>query len=379
VAVPEVVEVDLDWRSVAVFLGALAALIAFTSLVHDAGRVVAWVVIGTLLALALDPLVTSLTRVVRRRSIAVGVVLATFVTAIVLLVAVFGPPAARQARRLSADLPQVIQDLGDLPLVGSQLRDANVAAHVQDFLDKLPERLAGDTTPIENAGRSVLSGALAAAATVLVAIALLLDGERLLRRLRRLVPPDSRAQADRLGRLAYRVVGRYFAGSVFVAVIAGVAVAAVGLVLGVPLAPLLGAWVALFDLVPQIGGAVGGIPFVVLALTKGPTVGAAAAVFFLLYLQFENHLLSPLVVGRIVNLSPPATLTAALVGVSTAGVLGALVSVPLLGAAKAIFLELRPSGQSTPSEALGAPDGAGADAVGVEEDGQSAGAGDRSS
>jgi predicted PurR-regulated permease PerM len=379
VAVPEVVEVDLDWRSVAVFLGALAALIAFTSLVHDAGRVVAWVVIGTLLALALDPLVTSLTRVVRRRSIAVGVVLATFVTAIVLLVAVFGPPAARQARRLSADLPQVIQDLGDLPLVGSQLRDANVAAHVQDFLDKLPERLAGDTTPIENAGRSVLSGALAAAATVLVAIALLLDGERLLRRLRRLVPPDSRAQADRLGRLAYRVVGRYFAGSVFVAVIAGVAVAAVGLVLGVPLAPLLGAWVALFDLVPQIGGAVGGIPFVVLALTKGPTVGAAAAVFFLLYLQFENHLLSPLVVGRIVNLSPPATLTAALVGVSTAGVLGALVSVPLLGAAKAIFLELRPSGQSTPSEALGATDGAGADAVGVEEDGQSAGAGDRSS
>jgi predicted PurR-regulated permease PerM len=129
---------------------------------------------------------------------------------------------------------------------------------------------------------------------------------------------------------------------VFVAVIAGVAVTAVGLVLGVPLAPLAGAWVALFDLVPQIGGAVGGVPFVVLALTKGPTVGVSAAIFFLLYLQFENHLLSPLVVGRSVNLSPPATLTAALVGVSTAGVVGALVAVPLLGAAKAIYLELRP-------------------------------------
>jgi predicted PurR-regulated permease PerM len=339
----EPIEVDLDWQTVAIFLAAFVALVAFTSLVHQAGPVVAWVTIGTLLALALDPLVTSLARRVRRRSVAVGVVLTGFVAVVVLLAVVFGPPAARQAQRLSEDLPQVIHDLGDLPIVGHRLRDANVDAKVQDFLDNLPERLSGDTTPLERAGRSVLSGALAAGATTLVAIALLLDGERLLRRIRRLVPVDRRDRADQFGRLAYQVIGRYFAGSVLVAVIAGVSVTAVGLILGVPLAPLLGAWVALFDLVPQIGGAAGGIPFVALALTKGPTVGLIAAVFFVLYLQFENHLLSPLVVGRSVNLSPPATLTAALVGVSTGGVVGALVAVPLLGAAKAIFLELRPS------------------------------------
>jgi predicted PurR-regulated permease PerM len=149
--------------------------------------------------------------------------------------------------------------------------------------------------------------------------------------------------ADRLGALAYRTVGQYFAGSVLVAAIAGVTVTAVGLVLGVPLAPLVGAWVAVFDLVPQIGGAVGGIPFVLLGLTHGAGTGAACAVFFVLYLQFENNLLSPLIVGRTVDLSPPATMTAALVGVSAAGVVGALVAVPLLGTAKAIYLELRPN------------------------------------
>jgi predicted PurR-regulated permease PerM len=148
--------------------------------------------------------------------------------------------------------------------------------------------------------------------------------------------------ADRMGSLAYRTVGQYFAGSVLVAAVAGVVVTAVGLILGVPLAPLLGAWVAVFDLVPQIGGAVGGIPFVLLGLTQGATVGVACLIFFLLYLQFENHLLSPLIVGKTVHLSPPATMTAALVGVSAAGVVGALVAVPLLGTAKAIYLELRP-------------------------------------
>jgi predicted PurR-regulated permease PerM len=109
----------------------------------------------------------------------------------------------------------------------------------------------------------------------------------------------------------------------------------------VPLAPLAGAWVALFDLVPQIGGAVGGIPFVLLALTHSAGTGIICAVFFVLYLQFENNLLSPLVVGRSVDLSPPATMTAALVGVSAGGVVGAMVAVPLLGAAKAVYLELR--------------------------------------
>jgi predicted PurR-regulated permease PerM len=350
-----VIEADLDWRSVLVFLAGFVALLALGGLVGNASRTITWIGVGTLLALALDPLVSKLEGRVGRRSIAVGTVLAGFLLAVVALVGLFGPPAARQARDLSKDLPGVVEDLGDLPLIGRQLRDADVSDKVEHFLDDLPERLAGDTTPIENAGRSVLGGALAAVATLLVAVTLLLDGHRLLARIRRLVPPRHRDMADRLGSLAYRTVGQYFAGSVLVAAIAGVSVTAVALVLGVPLAPLLGTWVAVFDLVPQIGGAVGGVPFVVLGLTQGADVGVACAIFFLLYLQFENHLLSPLIVGRTVDLSPPATMTAALVGVSAAGVVGALVAVPLLGTAKAVYLELRPS-QNEP--VVGDADGA---------------------
>ncbi|MBW8826638.1 MAG: AI-2E family transporter [Acidobacteria bacterium] len=338
----ELIVADLDWQPVAVFLAAFIGLVTISALFRSASRSITWIGLGTLLALALDPLVSRLEGVVRRRSLAVGVVLSGFLVVVVALVALFGPPAARQARELKDDLPAVVDDLGNLPLVGHQLRDAKVSDKVERFLDQLPERLSGNTTPIENAGRSLMSGALSAIATLLVTITLLLDGERLLRRLRRLVPVGRRDAADRVGGLAYRVVAQYFAGSVLVAIIAGLTVTTVGLVLGVPLAPLAGAWVALFDLVPQIGGAVGGIPFVVLALTKGAGTGMVCAVFFILYLQFENHILSPLVVGRSVDLSPPATMTAALVGVSAAGVVGAMVAVPLLGAAKAIYLELRP-------------------------------------
>lgn len=337
-----VIRAHLDWRSVAVFLGAFVAMAAFTGLVRNAGRPLTWIGVGALLALALDPLVSRLESRVGRRSIAVGTVLGGFLLAIIALIALFGPPAARQARDLGADLPGVVEDLGDLPIVGARLREADMAERIERFLDDLPERLAGDTTPIEDAGKSALGGALAAIATILVTITLLLDGARLLARIRRLVPERHKEMADRMGSLAYRTVGQYFAGSVLVAAVAGVAVTTVALILGVPLAPLLGAWTMVFNLVPQIGGFVSAVPFVILGLTQGSTVGLACLVFFLIYQQFENNILSPLIVGKTVDLSPPATMTAALVGVSAAGVVGALVAVPLLGTAKAIYLELRP-------------------------------------
>ena len=338
--------VDLDWRSVLWVLGSFVALLALTGLVRGASRAFTWLVLGTLLALALDPLVTRLKlRLGLQRWAAVGIVLASFLAAVAALAAVFGPAVARQVRDLRDDLPSVVDDLGDLPLVGGQIRKSDVSDKIEEFLDELPTRLAGDTTPVEDAGRSVLGGVLAAFATILATVTLLLDGERLLARIRALVPLRHRQRADHLGRLGYRVVGQYFAGSVLVAAIAGVVVTAVGLLLGVPLAPLVGAWVAVFDLVPQIGGAVGGIPFVILGFTAGPLVGVVCAVFFILDLQFENHILTPLVVGRSVDLSPPATMTAALVGVSAGGVVGAMLAVPLLGAAKAVYLELRSGGQ----------------------------------
>jgi predicted PurR-regulated permease PerM len=66
-----------------------------------------------------------------------------------------------------------------------------------------------------------------------------------------------------------------------------------------------------------------------------------------LYLQFENNILSPLIVGRAVRLSPLATMTAALVGVSAGGVVGALLAVPVVAAAKVVYVELRPGPTSS--------------------------------
>ncbi len=335
--------VDLDWRSVAVAVAVFVAIAAVYGLVRAAPRALTFCVIGSLLALALNPLVSGFERRTgARRGVAVATVLTGFLLAIAGIVGLLGPPAAREASDLQEQIPEAVEDLGSLPFIGRQLEENDVPERVQEFLEELPSRLAGDTAPIENAARSIVGGLLAGLATVIVTVALLLDGERLVRGARRAVPRRHRERIDRIGDVFYRVVGKYFAGSLLVATVAGTATLIAGLVLGVPLTPLLAVWVGLFDLVPQIGGAAGGIPFVLLAFTQGASTGVIAALFFVLYLQFENNVLSPLIVGDAVDLSPPATMVGALIGVSVAGVPGALVAVPLMGVTKAVYLEFRP-------------------------------------
>jgi predicted PurR-regulated permease PerM len=97
----------------------------------------------------------------------------------------------------------------------------------------------------------------------------------------------------------------------------------------------------LTNFIPQIGGFLGGSFFILLALTKSPATALVAAIVFLGYQQFENNVIQPAVIGSAVNLTPPATMIAALVGGAAAGVPGALVATPLMGAAKALYLDRR--------------------------------------
>jgi predicted PurR-regulated permease PerM len=235
----------------------------------------------------------------------------------------------------------VLKRLEDLPIVGDDIRKNHVPDKIKDWIDELPQRLGDNPSRVADAGQSLLSGVLSTLAIVLITITLLLDGSRVVRGLRRVVPLSRRPLVDRAGDTFYRIVGRYFAGSLLVALLAGTGVLVMGVILGLPLTPVAALWTASTNLIPQIGGFLGGALFVGLGLTKGPTTAVICLIYFLAYQQLENHVIQPVVVGEAVDLSPPATMLAALVGASAAGVPGALIATPLVGVIKALYLEIR--------------------------------------
>ena len=333
---------DVDPRSALPIAVAFAALAVTVWFVRSVPRTLTALAIATLLALALNPLVEALKRRTGwQRGPAAAVVLAGFAVLFALALALVTVPTIEQARDLDDEIPEVVDDLGELPFVGNRISEDEVRADVEEWLDELPDRLGGEDTPIDDALGTVADGIAAGFLTLLLAAALLVDGEMLLARARRLVPRHRQDDADRLGQLVYDVVGRYIAGSLLVAALAGTVMLSASLVLGVPLAPLVGGWVAMTNLIPQIGGFLGAVPFVLLGTTQSAGVGLACVAVFLVYQNIENHVIQPLIVGRAVKLSPPATMVAALVGVSAGGVVGALLAVPLLGASKAVYVAAR--------------------------------------
>jgi predicted PurR-regulated permease PerM len=333
---------DLDPRSAIPLAIAVAIFAIAVWFIRSVPRTLSALAIAALFAFALNPLVEALRkRTGWNRRTAAGVVLAITAVVASVVAALITVPTIHEVRDFNKQIPQTVTDLGKLPIVGPRLREANASQKVQQWLNDLPQHLSSNSKPIEDAAGAVADGVVAALFTILLAITILLDGELIVSGVRRLVPEHRRHDADRMGRLVYQVVGRYIAGTLFVAALAGVVMLTGALALDVPLAPLIAVWVTITNPIPQIGGFLGGVVFVGLALTQGAWAGLIALAIFLVYQQLENHVLQPLIVGRAVRLSPPATMVAALVGVAAGGFVGGLFAIPLLGATKAIYLSTR--------------------------------------
>jgi hypothetical protein len=68
--------------------------------------------------------------------------------------------------------------------------------------------------------------------------------------------------------------------------------------------------------------------------------GIAVIVFFVVYQQLENHLLQPMIFSRTVKLNPLAVFVAILLGVELAGILGALLAIPVAGIIQVVLRDV---------------------------------------
>jgi putative heme transporter len=330
----------LDWATFLAVLLAVLVVLAVLAMFANSTAMLTRISIGLLIALALDPVVDIIERRVRvRRGFAVAMTALVVLGLAGLLIAVLAPRAVAEAQQFSEQFPETIGQLERLPLVGDWIGEQNLVERAQRWVDQLPEQFTDER--LGESAKSLVSGVVGVAIVAVFAIAVLVDGENLLARFRRLLKPERREQADEVGRVVYATLGRYIGGSLTVALLMGIFVLTVGLVLGVPLAPLAAVWAMITDLIPQVGGALGGVVFIALALTESVPTALIAGGLFVTYMTFENHVIQPAIVGRSVDLTPPTTMVAAFVGGAVAGVPGALLATPLVGAAKQLILEAR--------------------------------------
>jgi predicted PurR-regulated permease PerM len=186
---------------------------------------------------------------------------------------------------------------------------------------------------------SVLHGVVVFVLGLIVAFYLLVGLPNIQRRTLALLPPRHRPDLEELGGRVGRAVGGFFRGQLLVALFVGIASSIALKLVGLPFWLLVGMISGVFNLVPLIGPWIAGAVAVVIALVNGePVMALWAAVALAVVQQIDNHLISPNVMSRTVNLHPVVVILALLLGATFYGILGMLVAVPLVAMVKICFL-----------------------------------------
>jgi predicted PurR-regulated permease PerM len=294
----------------------------------------------------LNPLVSALERRGVPRAAGAGIVYVLFLCIVALVISLLVPVVTRQVGQVIDHFPDYLADaqatISRLAARFGQEPDFRLdAEQVREWLSAGENRQAVTRylTGLRSVTNSVISGLIIIVLGPVMAFYLLVDLPRLRRGAMTLIPPGRREEIkglmDRIG----TAVGGFFRGQLLVALFVGVA-SSIGLwAIGLPYWLLVGMVAGIFNLVPLVGPFIGGGLAVIIALVSGEPLKAVwAALVLLAVQQIDNHLISPNVMGRTVQLHPVVVMLALLVGASFAGLFGMLVVVPLVAMAKIIFL-----------------------------------------
>lgn len=148
--------------------------------------------------------------------------------------------------------------------------------------------------------------------------------------LRIATPKRHQSYVMNLWRRAQHKIGLWMQGQLLLGVIIGVLVYLGLTILGVKHALVLAVIAALFELIPVFGPTLSAVPAVTIAFVDGgATLGILTIGLYVVAQQFENHLIYPLVVTRVVGVPPLLVILALIVGGELAGFLGIILSVPI--------------------------------------------------
>jgi predicted PurR-regulated permease PerM len=156
----------------------------------------------------------------------------------------------------------------------------------------------------------------------------------------RLLRPQHREDFLYVANGSTDLIANYLVGNLLISLISGLVAFASFQLLGIRFSLVLAAWVAFTDLIPVLGAILGVAGVAAVAAFQSPGVLIAAVAILLLYQLVENFVIAPRVMNRAVDLSPVAVIIAILIGGSLAGLVGALLALPVAAMIKIIVFEL---------------------------------------
>jgi len=331
---------------------ALGVLILVFFLRQISGVILTFLAAGVL-AYALNPIVRRLEGWRVPRVIAVVGVLLVLILASVAAVLTVVVPAITQIRTI-VENPQAIaqqanaltEQAQSLPFVGQYVTDLD-----QDQVLQLIRSNAPSAGQVLNVATGVIGGVFGVFGAIfnlllliLVSTYLLLERERITRALLRTIPETIRDQSLELFHAVEQTLISYLRGQLLLCFIMGVIGWAIMFFTVGNYALLIGAWVAVTEIIPVLGAFLGAVPAILIALLVrdgGFTTALIVAGLFLVAQQLEGNVLVPKIQGGSTGVHPLWVLFGTLAGTALYGVVGAIFAVPIVAIVAATIRYLR--------------------------------------
>jgi predicted PurR-regulated permease PerM len=319
-----------------VVLAWLAVLLLGAWLLSHVTHALLILVLSTVVAFALSPVVDLLQRWLPR-AVAIAIAYVFGFSLLVGLLSVVVVSAATEtnnlvhnlpmyAARAQALLPQLVNLLGRFGITQGDLNQAQ--GRLIEYLQGIGSQAASDAVDFV---RAVLGAIVDTVLVLILSIYLVANGPRMVTWLREQAPRSQVRRANLMIAIVNQVVGGYVRGTLTMALLIGVLVGVGMGVLQVRYALLLGILAFFMEFIPVIGVIISGAVCVIIALFQGPVLALIVLGYFVVVHVIEGDLIGPRVMAAAVGIHPAVALLALVAGSELFGVWGALLGAPIAG------------------------------------------------
>jgi len=227
------------------------------------------------------------------------------------------------------DLWSPIRDIG-IWGDSTTIKDLGSDYSIKDLSNQFSQIISGSGEGFFKTAGAIFGGALSLILIIVLSFYLAVQEDGVRGFLEVMSPKRYRDYVVDLWKRSQSKIGLWMQGQLILAVMVGVLVFLGLMVLGVNHALLLAVLAAIFEIIPVFGPILSAIPAILVGTVDGGATGTLLVLgLYVLIHQFENHLLYPLVVRKVVGISPVIVILALIVGAKLAGFLGLLLSVPI--------------------------------------------------
>ena len=274
--------------------------------------------VALLIMAILNPLVTRLSKFKIPRAISVFIVYLVVFGVFGAAIAGIIPPLVEQTTSFVNNLPKYLSSLG----IGGYINE-QITGQLLSQLGSIPGQIV-------KVGISVFSNVVAVITALILAFYLLLARNKLEDQLGLFFGDDKKRELGRIIDLLESRLGGWARGALTLMALVGVSNYIGLVILGIPFALPLAILSGLLEIIPYLGPVVAAIPAVIIGLSISPLMGLAVAALAFLIQQLENYLFVPKVMEKSAGVSPIVTLLSLAVGFRIAGVVGVVISVPVV-------------------------------------------------